>query len=197
MKRSRSRVLGSWTVGLVAVVLLVLLVRPRSAAERSVSQRKADIAAAKSATPAPPGAIHEDTRSGDLRRDQIAEGGKIYLTRCKRCHDSMERTEPFLNVISPMITAHALTWHASGRELWQYVTLYMPFDNPGTLTNDEYYAVLAFLLDINGLLPPKVALDADIIDRLDFDPFHATATLSAPRDRAASDTRDAGDLRRH
>jgi hypothetical protein len=34
----------------------------------------------------------------------------------------------------------------------------MPFDEPGSLTTDQYWSVIAYLLDANDLLPPETVL---------------------------------------
>ena len=34
----------------------------------------------------------------------------------------------------------------------------MPFDEPGSLTEDEYWNAIAYLLDENGLLPEEIVL---------------------------------------
>jgi cytochrome c len=36
----------------------------------------------------------------------------------------------------------------------------MPMDRPQTLTDDEIYAVSAYLLNLNGLIPADAAMDA-------------------------------------
>jgi cytochrome c len=36
----------------------------------------------------------------------------------------------------------------------------MPMDRPQTLTNDEVYALSAYLLNLNGLVPANAVMDA-------------------------------------
>ena len=36
--------------------------------------------------------------------------------------------------------------------LWDYIRRAMPFDHPGTLTNDEIYGATAYLLFMNGIV---------------------------------------------
>ena len=36
--------------------------------------------------------------------------------------------------------------------IWDYVNRAMPFDRPGTLTHDQVYAVVAYLLYRNGII---------------------------------------------
>jgi cytochrome c len=44
--------------------------------------------------------------------------------------------------------------------LFDYVRRAMPMDRPQTLTNEEVYAVTAYLLNLNGLVPANAVLDA-------------------------------------
>jgi len=44
--------------------------------------------------------------------------------------------------------------------LFDYVRRAMPMDRPQSLTNEEVYAVSAYLLHLNGLVPADAVLDA-------------------------------------
>jgi cytochrome c len=44
--------------------------------------------------------------------------------------------------------------------LWGYVRRSQPFDEPGTLTADQVYAVTAYLLHVNGIIGEHDVLDA-------------------------------------
>ena len=44
--------------------------------------------------------------------------------------------------------------------LWDYINRSMPFNQPGLLTHDQVYAVTAFVLELNGIVPTAAVLDA-------------------------------------
>ena len=44
--------------------------------------------------------------------------------------------------------------------LWDYVNRAMPFNQPGTLTHDEVYAVSAYVLFLNDIVGEKQVVDA-------------------------------------
>jgi cytochrome c len=44
--------------------------------------------------------------------------------------------------------------------LFDYIRRTMPMDRPQTLTNDEVYALSAYLLSLNGLIPANAVMDA-------------------------------------
>ena len=44
--------------------------------------------------------------------------------------------------------------------IWDYVNRAMPFDRPGTLTHDQVYAVVAYLLFLNGIIGEEDVINA-------------------------------------
>ncbi|EHP89857.1 c-type cytochrome, partial [Methylorubrum extorquens] len=50
--------------------------------------------------------------------------------------------------------------------LFDYVRRAMPFDAPQSLSPDETYAVSAYVLHLNGLLPEEASLDAASLPRV-------------------------------
>ncbi len=46
----------------------------------------------------------------------------------------------------------------------------MPFDKPGELTDQQYWAVTAFLMRQNGVLPKGVRVDSNNADNLPLEP---------------------------
>jgi hypothetical protein len=45
--------------------------------------------------------------------------------------------------------------------LFDYVSSTMPFDNPGSLSEQQYWDAIAYLLDENDLLPADTVLGPD------------------------------------
>jgi len=50
--------------------------------------------------------------------------------------------------------------------VWDYINRAMPLNREGTLTADEVYALSAFLLNINGVIPEDVVLDAKSLPKV-------------------------------
>jgi hypothetical protein len=50
--------------------------------------------------------------------------------------------------------------------LWSYIRRAQPFDEPGSLTPDEVYAVTAYLLHLNGIVKEDEILDATTLPRI-------------------------------
>lgn len=96
------------------------------------------------------------------------EGATFYRTKgCAGCHGAtgVEGTAPILKSKDP---TNPNLW-ARGRILplrapfattvWDYINRGMPLNREGTLTADEVYALTAFLLFINGVIPEDQVLD--------------------------------------
>ena len=50
--------------------------------------------------------------------------------------------------------------------LFDYIRRAMPITSPQSLTNDEVYAVTAYILSIDGIVPADAVLDAKILPRV-------------------------------
>lgn len=80
-----------------------------------------------------------------------------------RCHAANHPPEGFKlprkipGVIGPVLTDRFST----GLALHDYIKKYMPWHAPGTLKEDEYWQLTAFLLRSNGLWKESTTIDAD------------------------------------
>jgi cytochrome c len=63
--------------------------------------------------------------------------------------------------------------------IWDFMRRAMPYDRPGRLTNDEVYALTAYLLFRNGIIEETDVLDAKSLARIQM-PHRAEYTPPAP-----------------
>lgn len=103
----------------------------------------------------------------------VAQGRDLYGERCAHCHGEELEGIPetggaklvggrgSLASDKPVKTVESYWPHAE--TLFDYVKRAMPFDDPGSLTDDEVYAISAFILNRGGILPEDAALDADTL----------------------------------
>jgi hypothetical protein len=108
-----------------------------------------------------------------------ALGQPIFAERCASCHgdkgqDSKYRllagrprplTAALLDKsIDPLLGGQPVLTIASywqyATTLWGYIRRAQPFDEPGSLTADQVYAVTAYLLYVNGIIGEQDVLDA-------------------------------------
>lgn len=103
-------------------------------------------------------------------RGTVKEGATLYRTKgCAGCHGAtgLEGSAPILKSKDPN---NPDVW-ARGRILpirapfativWDYLNRGMPLNREGTLTPNEVYALTAFLLNINGVVPDDATLDRE------------------------------------
>jgi cytochrome c len=97
-----------------------------------------------------------------------AKGKDVYFRRCSKCHggegQGKEEGAPLvggggsLNKPKPLKTVGSYWPYAT--TLFDYVRRAMPFDRPGTLTNDQIYSVVAHILYLNRIVGENDVIDA-------------------------------------
>jgi mono/diheme cytochrome c family protein len=94
----------------------------------------------------------------ESQADQIAAGREVYTAECAQCHGEQGEggSGPLLIGGNKRIASYQTT-----KRLYDYVSSTMPFDEPGSLTAEQYWNVIAYLLDANELLPADTVLGAD------------------------------------
>ena len=109
-------------------------------------------------------------------RGTAAEGRDVYARRCQRCHGPKGEggDEPkqaklvggreSLKTPKPLKTVGSYWPYAT--TVWDYTNRSMPFDKPGTLTPNQVYSVVAFVLYMNGIVGENEALDAKTLPRV-------------------------------
>ena len=101
-------------------------------------------------------------------RGSVAEGRRVYDAKCASCHGAEAKGGP---VYGPMVggigsfttNARVLTpgsMYPYAPILFDYIRRAMPMDRPQSLTANEVYAVSAYLLNLNGLIPAEAVMDA-------------------------------------
>lgn len=101
------------------------------------------------------------------------EGKLIFERRCSRCHGQKAEgaDDPALaggigslGKKKELRTVGSYWPHAPG--VWDYVNRAMPFKDPGSLTADQVYAVVAYILHLNGLWDESTELNAAALPKI-------------------------------
>ena len=144
------------------------------------------------ATPQPAGkrpALGESVSAGEVARFDISippsgaglpggsgsarQGVKVYEEKCLACHGAKGVGKPAdplaggigtLATRTPMRTVGSYWPYAT--TLFDYVRRSMPITNPLSLTNDEVYAVTAYVLFINGIVGEDAAMNAQTLPQV-------------------------------
>ena len=112
------------------------------------------------------------------------EGAPLYAQKCASCHGATgsggrapqliksENTTPAPGkeppCLSPCIRgANVMGIHSPyATTIWDYINRGMPFGKEGTLKPDEVYALTAFLLYKNGVIPEDQVVDAQSLPQI-------------------------------
>lgn len=92
---------------------------------------------------------------GSYSVEQATKGKDVYAGMCISCHSGMgNHTGP---VFRQRWGGHDV------QELYRFVSENMPKNDPGTLSPDEYAAVIAYLLQLNGMPAGPAPLPTDTV----------------------------------
>lgn len=103
-------------------------------------------------------------------RGTVEEGREIYDAKCASCHGEFGESNQYLQLAggvgslatdNPVRTTGSKLNHAT--TLWDYINRAMPFQAPKSLSPDEVYALTAYVLHLNDILPEDAALDQESI----------------------------------
>ncbi len=95
-------------------------------------------------------------------RGSVVDGEKLYATKCLACHgvDGVGASAPRLVGRNTM----GSNWPFAS-SVWSYINRAMPLYLEGSLSSDEVYALTAFLLHKNGIIPESAELtQANLLD---------------------------------
>jgi cytochrome c len=117
--------------------------------------RKVDITVAPDGSGLPPG-------SGS-----VAAGAAIYAQKCQGCHGqdgAGKPQDPLTGGVGSLASGKPVKtpvsfWPAA-TTLFDYIRRAMPITAPESLSNNEVYAVTAYLLSIDGVVAKNAVLDA-------------------------------------
>jgi len=107
-------------------------------------------------------------------RGTAAEGKKVYDAKCLACHGDKAAGGPVYGTMVGGIGSFTTrTRVLTPGSMYPYVPILfdytrraMPMDRPLTLTNDEVYAVAAYILALNGLIGETDVIDAQSLPKV-------------------------------
>jgi cytochrome c len=106
-------------------------------------------------------------------RGTVSEGRQIFANSCAACHGEHGTEGPMdrfvggkgtLDTIKPVQTVGSYWPYAT--TLYDYIHRAMPFNNPQSLTPDQVYAVAAYILNMNGIVPDDAVLDKNLLPKI-------------------------------
>lgn len=180
---------GAWGLGLLLAVpvLTVSLVADQTAANKPRPQAaspkpQARLGIGRTASADEIKAIDIDVmpdgRGLPPGRGTVAEGATVYAAKCQSCHgkdgaggsaDRLVGTDsgPNFNFATdPKLVKTVGNYWPYATTLFDYTQRAMPFTQPGTLAPNETYALTAYILSLNKIVPPDAAMDATTLPKV-------------------------------
>jgi hypothetical protein len=104
----------------------------------------------------------------------VAQGEAVYTAKCQACHGEKGAGQPNDRLVGGQGTIRAGTapvktigsYWPYATTLFDYVRRAMPWTNPKSLTNDEVYAVSAYLLNLNGVIGANDTMNAQTLAKV-------------------------------
>lgn len=103
-----------------------------------------------------------DATTAETPDGQIANGETVYAAHCAQCHATGGG--------GPILDAPTLATYRTARELFVYTQRTMPPTAPGSLSEQQYWNVVAYLLAAEALLPVDTLVGPETGDELAIDP---------------------------
>jgi mono/diheme cytochrome c family protein len=103
----------------------------------------------------------------------VSAGRGVFALRCSKCHGEKAQGDigPALvggrgTLATPRPFKTVGSFWPYATTVWDYVNRAMPFDEPGLLKPPDVYAVVAYLLNINGIVGDDAVMDAKSLPKV-------------------------------
>jgi cytochrome c len=106
-------------------------------------------------------------------RGTVVQGKQVFADNCAACHgdngvggikDRLVGGQGTLTSDAPVKTVGSYWPYAT--TLFDYIHRAMPYQAPGSLSDDDTYAVAAYILSLNGILPADGTLDRENLPKI-------------------------------
>jgi mono/diheme cytochrome c family protein len=119
--------------------------------------------------------IGEDGSELPVGQGSVADGAKLYAAQCAACHGvngegagaalpalngRSERTDSFQFANDPALVKTVTNYWPHATTLFDYIKRAMPLTAPGSLTDDQVYALTAYILAKDRIIADTATLDA-------------------------------------
>jgi mono/diheme cytochrome c family protein len=86
---------------------------------------------------------------------QVLVGEWVFAEQCARCHGAAGEGGEAPRLVGD----RGVQGFRNAQRLFDFVSFSMPVDDPGSLAEEEYWAVVAYLLEQNGYNPDQIPVD--------------------------------------
>jgi S-disulfanyl-L-cysteine oxidoreductase SoxD len=104
----------------------------------------------------------------------VAAGAPVYAAQCAACHGADGEGVPGVgNRLVGLEPIDSTGWNRTIGNYWpdattvfDYIRRTMPFDRPGSLSDEQIYALTAYLLHLNEIIPADAVMNAETLPQV-------------------------------
>jgi cytochrome c len=103
----------------------------------------------------------------------VQQGAAVYAAKCQACHGASGEGKPVVALVggqgtlaSDNATRTVGSYWPYATTLFDYVRRAMPTNAPKSLTDDEVYAVSAYLLQLDGIISKEAVMNAQTLPQV-------------------------------
>ena len=106
----------------------------------------------------------------------VAAGKALYAAQCAACHGKTGTEGPQTVLVAPLPGADPASngravkaignYWPYATTLFDYIRRAMPFNAPGSLSDEQVYSLTAFLLEANKIIPAEAVINARTLPRV-------------------------------
>ncbi|MBN9604956.1 MAG: cytochrome c [Afipia felis] len=130
----------------------------------------------------------EDGKGLPPGKGDVNHGAEVFADQCAVCHGTFGEGEgryPKLAGGNGTLTADRPeptvgSYWPFAPTLWDYINRAMPFTSPRTLSADDVYALTAYVLNLNNIVPADFVADKDSLPKVKM-PNHDSFSWQDPR----------------
>jgi cytochrome c len=100
-------------------------------------------------------------------RGTVTAGEQVYKAKCVACHGPTGTEGPRDKLVGEKLPAKTIgTFWPYATTVFDYIRRAQPFDKPGSLTDEEVYALTAWLLFRNQIIAADQVIDANTLPQV-------------------------------
>lgn len=149
--------------------------------------------------------VFPDGRNLPEGSGSVQQGKAIYEKRCTICHAENGMGGPAARLVGqegffspgdpelmsriqkyPTLIISAGAQWAYATTFFDYIRRAMPYDTPKSMTNNEVYAVTAYILHLNGLLEENAQIDKKTLPKIEM-PGAARTVVAWPEEKSGGE----------
>jgi mono/diheme cytochrome c family protein len=119
--------------------------------------------------------IRPDGKGLPAGEGNATKGAAIYTLKCAACHGAGGKEIPGVKLPAPALVSDTIpkskpktigNYWPYATTLFDYVRRAMPYNLPGSLTDNEVYSLTAYLLSANKIIQPDAVLNAQNLPKI-------------------------------